>query len=123
MAQAVSLWKAIQTQQWRRLKPTSESAAGGVRLRGLKYLVGELHRWDARWEDWFHATGRKPIRVIYEDFVDARAATVGRVLDELGVDPPEPDRDRRPMRRQADQLSSTWVARFRDDDAEHQFAV
>ena len=61
--------------------------------------------------------------MIYEDFVDARAATVGRVLDELGVDPPEPDRDRRPMRRQADQLSSTWVARFRDDDAEHQFAV
>ena len=123
VAQAVSLWKAIQTQQWRDEADEQLQQPAEYDYRAIKYLVGALHRWDAKWEDWFHATGRKPIRVIYEDFVDARAATVGRVLDELGVDPPEPDRDRRPMRRQADQLSSTWVARFRDDDAEHQFAV
>ena len=81
----------------------------------LDYLVRDLHRWDACWEDWFHATGREPIRVIYEEFVDARAATVGRVLDALGIDPPEPDAHRRPMKRQADDLSAGWVARFRED--------
>ena len=70
-------------------------AGGRVRLSTrCKHLVDELHRWDARWEDWFHATGREPIRVIYEEFVDARAATVGRVLDALGIDPPEPDGSR-----------------------------
>ena len=123
VAQAVSLWKAVQTQQWRDESVEELRQPAEYDYRALKFLVGELHRWDAKWEDWFHATGRVPIRVIYEDFVGARAATVGRVLDELGVDPPEPERDRRPMRRQADELSSTWVARFREDDAEHQFAV
>ena len=60
--------------------------------RAIEHLLNELHRWDAHWEDWFHATGREPIRVIYEEFVESRAATVGRVLDALGIDPPEPGR-------------------------------
>ena len=86
-------------------------------------LVLQLHRWDARWEDWFHATGREPIRVIYEEFTDTRAATVGRVLDALGVDPREPDGDKGPMRRQADELSRDWVSRFRDDDESRELLV
>ena len=68
------------------------------------------------WEDWFHATGREPIRVIYEEFVGSRAATVGRVLDGLGVDPREPENEKGPMKRQADDLSQDWVARFRHED-------
>jgi LPS sulfotransferase NodH len=115
VAQAVSLWRAIQTQQWRNeeeLDPVTRTA--GYDYEALRHLLDELHRWDARWEDWFHATGREPIRVIYEDFVGSRAATVGRVLDGLGVDPPEPDG--RPMRQQADHLSRDWVDRFRADD-------
>ena len=97
VAQAVSLWKAIQTQQWRtesesdsetrcrRRRPVSTTTT-----RRLKYLLNELHRWDARWEDWFHATGRDPIRVFYDEFTVSRAATMGRVLDALGIDPPAP---------------------------------
>ena len=98
VAQAVSLWKAIQTQQWR-----TESGSDSEELddeetphaeydyRAIEHLLNELHGWDARWEDWFHATGREPIRVIYEEFANTRAATIGRVLDALGVDPPEPE--------------------------------
>jgi LPS sulfotransferase NodH len=111
------LWKAIQTQQWRNeAEDERDERTAGYDYDALKFLVDELHRWDARWEDWFSATGREPIRVIYEEFVHSRAATVGRVLDALGIDPPEPDGDR-PMKRQADDLSSHWVARFRDDEA------
>jgi LPS sulfotransferase NodH len=73
--------------------------------------MDELHRWEARWEDWFHATGREPIRVIYEEFARTRAATIGRVLDALGVDSPEPEGQG--LKRQADDLSQDWVARFR----------
>ena len=65
VAQAVSLWKAIQTQQWRRSSSDEHAAsqlAAEYDFRALKHLVDELHRWDARWEDWFHATGREPIR-------------------------------------------------------------
>jgi LPS sulfotransferase NodH len=123
VSQAVSLWKAIQTQQWRTEPEADAEGSDGSGRRqaeydypAIKHLLDELHRWDARWEDWFHATGREPIRVIYEEFTTSRAATIGRVLDELGIDPPEPE-GRGPMKRQADDLSRDWVARFRNDDS------
>jgi trehalose 2-sulfotransferase len=126
VAQAVSLWKAIQTQQWR---TESESGAEEVDAdevpgveydyRAIEHLLNELHRWDARWEDWFHATGREPIRVFYDEFTVSRAATIGRVLDALGIDPPAPE-GKKPMRRQADDRSRDWVARFRTDSEHRQ---
>ena len=119
-AQAVSLWKAIQTQQWRTEAESDaerpddqETPHAEYDYRAIDHLLNELHRWDARWEDWFHATGREPIRVFYDDLNDARAVTIGRILDALGVDPPEPDGQA--MKRQADGLSKDWVARFRAD--------
>jgi LPS sulfotransferase NodH len=121
VAQAVSLWKAIQTQQWRTESGSDadeldgqESLRADYDYRAIEHLLNQLHRWDARWEDWFHATGREPIRVIYEEFAHTRAATIGRVLDALGVDPPEPE-GQKAMTRQADGLSEDWVARFRAD--------
>lgn len=129
VAQAVSLWKAIQTQQWR-TESESDTEDQVVQpgafepvydYRAIEHLLNELHRWDARWEDWFHATGRQPIRVIYEEFVTSRAATIGRVLDALGIDPPEPEGQKTP-KRQADDLSRDWVGRFRDDSERLQTA-
>lgn len=121
VAQAVSLWKAVQTQHWRNEVDRSSSDLNAeYDYRAIKHLVGELHRWDAHWEDWFHATGREPVRVIYEEFVGTRAATVGRVLDALGIDPHEPDGARGPMRRQADTKSDDWVSRFRRDDERYE---
>ena len=115
VAQAVSLWKAIQTQQWR---TESESDSEQVDVdqepgvdydyEAIEYLLNELHRWDARWEEWFHATGREPIRVFYDEFTVSRAATIGRVLDALGIDPPAPE-GKKPMKRQADDRSKDWV--------------
>ena len=60
------------------------------------------------------------LSVIHEEFVHARAVTLGRVLDDLGVDPRELDGPKGPMLRQADDLSQDWVSRFREEDAEHQ---
>jgi LPS sulfotransferase NodH len=126
VAQAVSLWKAIQTQQWR---TESESDAEAVDIdegpgvdydyRAIEYLLNQLHLWDARWEEWFHATGREPIRVFYDEFTVSRAATIGRVLDALGIDPPAPQ-GKKPMQRQADDRSRDWVARFRSDSEHRQ---
>jgi LPS sulfotransferase NodH len=119
VAQAVSLWRAIQTDQWRMGSQEASAPAAEYNYRAIKHLLDELHRWDARWEDWFHATGREPIRVIYEEFIGARAATVGRLLDALGIDPPERDGDKGPMKRQADGVSRDWVQQFRDDHGAH----
>lgn len=122
VAQAVSLWKATQTNQWRNEpEPNIDGLKAEYDYRAIKHLLDELHRWDARWEDWFHATGREPIRVIYEEFVHSRAATLGRVLDALNINPREPEPE--PMQRQADGQSEDWVARFRREDAEYQLTV
>jgi len=118
VSQAVSLWKAIQTRHWRNEADREDEPTAEYDYPALKHLVQELHRW----EDWFHATGREPIRVIYEEFVNSRAATVGRLLDTLGIDPPEPENQKGRMRRQFDDRSRDWVARFRDEDAEQQLS-
>jgi LPS sulfotransferase NodH len=126
VAQAVSLWKANQTQQWRtesesdsEVIETEEVLGAEYDYRAIEYLLNELHLWDARWEEWFHATGREPIRVFYDEFTVSRAATIGRVLDALGIDPPAPQ-GKKPMRRQADERSRDWVARFRSDSEHRQ---
>jgi LPS sulfotransferase NodH len=125
VAQAVSLWKAIQTQQWRTESESgseddSDDALNVVYdYRAIEYLADELHRWDARWEEWFHATGREPVRVFYDEFTVNRAATIGRVLDALGIAPPEPA-GKKGMKRQSDDLSKDWVARFRSDSERRQ---
>jgi LPS sulfotransferase NodH len=61
---------------------------------------------------------REPVRVFYDEFVDTRAVTIGRVLDALGINPREPDGKKGPMLQQADNVSQDWVARFRRDDAD-----
>jgi trehalose 2-sulfotransferase len=121
VAQAVSLWKAIQTQQWRTESESAseesesdEASDMAYDYQAIEYLLDQLHRWDAHWEDWFHATGREPIRIFYDQFTVTRAATIGRVLDELGIGPPQPE-GKKPLTRQADDLSQDWVARFRID--------
>jgi trehalose 2-sulfotransferase len=126
VAQAVSLWKAIQTQRWRTDSESdledndiAEAPNSEYDYAAIEYLLNELHRWDARWEDWFHATGREPIRIFYDEFTVSRAATIGRVLDALGIDPPAPE-GKGPMQRQADDLSKDWVVRFRADREQRQ---
>jgi trehalose 2-sulfotransferase len=126
VAQAVSLWKAIQTQQWRTESESASERADAVDEAGVEYdyeaiehLLNELHRWDAHWEDWFHATGREPIRVFYDEFTMSRAATIGRVLDGLGIRPPEPA-GKKSMEPQSDGVSRDWVARFRSDSERRQ---
>ena len=126
VAQAVSLWKAIQTQRWRTDSESdledhdvADPPNSAYDYAAIEYLLDELHRWDARWEDWFHATGREPIRIFYDEFTASRAATIGRVLDALGIDPPAPE-GKGPMQRQADDLSKDWVVRFRTDREQRQ---
>jgi trehalose 2-sulfotransferase len=126
VAQAVSLWRAIQTQQWRTesesdvdAEETEQTPDAAYDYEAIEYLLNQLHQWDAHWEDWFHATGREPIRVFYDEFIASRAATIGRILDELGIDPPEPE-GKKPPQRQADDLSQDWVTRFRADREERQ---
>jgi trehalose 2-sulfotransferase len=109
--QAVSLWKALQTQQWRR---DSDEDVGGQGLRfnfaAVNHLKLRIDEHNAAWQDFFDGCREEPVRVVYEDLVEDYEGTLLRLLDELGVPIPENFAVEKPrMRRQADELSEEWV--------------
>jgi LPS sulfotransferase NodH len=108
---AVSLWKALQTQQWRR---DSDEDAGGQGLRfsfaAVNHLKLRIDEHNAAWQSFFEGCGVEPLEVVYEELVDDYEGTVIRLLDGIGIPIPENFVVAGPkMKRQADGLSEEWV--------------
>ena len=110
VAQAVSLWRAVQTRAWR---------AGDVREEGVAvyhggaigHLVAQLGEQDEAWRAWFAANGIEPLTIAYEELAAHAAATAGAVLAHVGAETAEIPAP--PLRRQGDDRSTRWVERFR----------
>lgn len=116
--QAVSLWRAVQTQAWRR---SSEHDAPGspvepaFSFRAINYLVRLLTAHDASWDAYFLGLGRRPLKVTYEELAAAPRDTLARVLVYLGLDPDASDGLEAPaLQVQADELSEEWVRRVHE---------
>lgn len=114
--QAVSLWKALQTQQWRR---DSDEELGGRGLRfsfaAVDHLKLRIDEHNAAWQNYFEECGVEPMEVVYEDLVDDYEGTVLWLLDGIGVPIPENFGVTEPkMRRQADDLSEEWVRLYNE---------
>ena len=114
LAQAISLWRAVQTAQWRaedrdaEVEPVFHAGA-------IAHLKARLEEHAAAWRTWFAGRGIEPLEIVYEEFALEPQPTICRVLDHIGVPSagvhvPEP-----PMRRQSDARSQEWVDRFRDE--------
>lgn len=118
VAQAVSLWRAVQTQRW--------SAAAGAPRRphdavysfaAIDHLVATLEAQDAAWRGWFaQRPASPPLELSYEQVgADPRAA-VEQVLRFAGLpavavaDPP--------LRPQRDDRSRQWAARYASERRE-----
>jgi trehalose 2-sulfotransferase len=114
LAQAISLWRAVQTAQWR--AGDRDAGAEPVFHAGtIAYLKGRQEEHAAAWRAWFAERGIEPLEIVYEAFAERPGPMVREVLDHIGVpsegvDVPEP-----PMRRQADARSQEWVDRFREE--------
>jgi trehalose 2-sulfotransferase len=112
--QAVSLWKAVQTQSWRREpgvanEPTVEPVFS---FRAINYLVRLLTAHDASWDAYFLGLGYEPLKVTYEELARGGEAVVRRVLEHLGI--PVPANLSIPAPRltvQSDKVSEEWVQR------------
>jgi LPS sulfotransferase NodH len=116
--QAVSLWKALQTQQWRK---DSDEDVGGQGLRfsfaAVDHLKLRIDEHNAAWQDFFEGCGVEPMEVVYEELVEDYRGTVSWLLDGIGIPVPENFAIAEPrMRRQADELSEEWV-RLYDEHA------
>ena len=115
--QAVSLWKAVQTQAWRR----DAAAERGPRVepifsfRAINFLVRQLTAHDASWDAYFLGLGVRPLKVTYEELAEAPDPVVRRVLEHIGVDVPERlALDAPKLRVQADARSEDWVRRVHE---------
>ncbi len=110
IAQAVSLWRAVQTRAWRAGEVT-ENGNAVYHAGAIGYLAGQLSDHDDAWRMWFSANRIEPLTIVYEELADDTRAATSAVLDHLGVGPaevPEP-----PLRRQGDDPSARWVERYR----------
>jgi LPS sulfotransferase NodH len=114
VAQAVSLWRAVQTQRW-------SAAAGAPRqphdavysFAAIDHLVAQLEAHDGAWRRWFAEQAARPLELSYEEVgADPRTA-VERVLrfadlPAAGVADP-------PLRPQRDERSRAWAQRYSDE--------
>jgi LPS sulfotransferase NodH len=116
--QAVSLWKAVQTQAWQRDAGASDDGHDGRLLepvfsfRAINYLMRQLTAHDASWDAYFLGLGYEPLKVTYEELADSTEGVVHGVLEHLGIAAPQnlqigPPR----LSVQADEVSELWVAR------------
>ncbi|MGD9573152.1 MAG: Stf0 family sulfotransferase [Thermoleophilia bacterium] len=121
--QAVSLWKAIQTWQWREdAAPGAVAARDGAGLRysfaALDHLRRGLEAEEARWDAYFTKAGITPLTIAYEDFAETPDQAVRAVLRHLEIPFDDTwDLPRPTMRRQSDTLSKDWTDRYFEDAA------
>lgn len=115
--QAVSLWKAVQTQAWRRDSGTADApeVEPEFSFRAINYLVRQLTAHDASWDAYFLGLGHQPLKVTYEELAEHPEPVVRRVFHHLGVPVPEPlDLEAPRLEAQADELSEEWVRRVHE---------
>ncbi|MBV9802189.1 MAG: hypothetical protein JO130_03330 [Solirubrobacterales bacterium] len=109
-AQAVSLWRALQTQSWR-AEDAPKAAAPVYDFAAVDHLVRQLESDERAWKAWFARTGKAPFVVTYDQLEAAPAETVATVLHALGL--PEAVVSVPRLSRQRDELSEAWIERYR----------
>ena len=100
VAQAVSLWTAIQTQSWRDGQPIEREPV--YSRPAIEHLIGWLEHGERSWTNWLQ--GRDPDVVVFEDFVRDPAPVVEAFTGIAAIAPP--------MKRQSGARSSEWASRF-----------
>ena len=116
--QAVSLWKAVQTQAWQRDAGSSDDGRQGhvpepvFSFRAINYLMRQLTAHDASWDAYFLGLGYEPLKVTYEELAESTDAVVRNVLEHLSIAAPADLEIGAPrLSVQADEVSEEWVAR------------
>ncbi len=111
--QAVSLWKAVQTQAWK--QEAGDERQGSVEpvfsFRAINYLVRLLTAHDASWDAYFLGLGYEPLKLTYEELAESTDAVVRRVLAHLGIPAPDDLLVEARLSVQADAVSEEWVRR------------
>lgn len=116
--QAVSMWKALQTRNWRDGNGDGGRSPPEYRFEGIDHLVRRFGADEEGWRAFFSRHRITPLRLSYEDDVERDSeGTIRRVLEWIGEAPPPGWRPGQPTRRQSDARSDDWVAAYHRDRA------
>jgi LPS sulfotransferase NodH len=131
--QAVSLWKAVQTANWR--EDQASASAGTIEddvdasppyrtfieehrpqlrfhYRAIHHLLDQLLLEEASWDAFFEHSRIRPILVLYENFAADYENSTLNLLERLDLAPP-PDFEFKPrMKRQSDGINDDWTKRY-----------
>jgi trehalose 2-sulfotransferase len=116
--QAVSWWKAMQSNEWARTKGdrTTPEQPLHYNFAAIDHLVNESLLREAAWQTYFSEWRVRPLALVYEDFTEDYAEAVARVLDFLGVrEPYVLPEEAITLVKQADTVSEEWVQRYREE--------
>jgi LPS sulfotransferase NodH len=109
LAQALSWFRANQTNEWFRLKDSPPVEPPRLNTNAVRSIISKIERGQSHWMRYFHERGISVLTVQYEDLVSDRRGQIGRVLAFLGRDPaaasmiPDPF-----LIRQADEVTDRW---------------
>jgi LPS sulfotransferase NodH len=129
--QAVSLWKAVQTANWR--EEQASSLAGTIEADGsppyrsfieehrpqlrfhykaIDHLLEQLILEEASWDAFFEHSGIKPILVLYENFAGDYERSTHNLLDRMDLEVPEGFEFEPRMKKQSDGINDDWTRRY-----------
>lgn len=111
VAQAVSLWRAVQTQSWRGAGDGRDEAV--YRFAGIDHLRAQLEAHEAAWRAWLARHELPWHEVRYSELAADPAGVVAGVLDALGL--PVTAVGEPPLQRQGDERSEAWARRYREE--------
>ena len=114
LAQAISLWRAVQTAQWR-AEDREHHRDPVFHAGAIAALKQRLEAHERGWSEWFAERGVEPLEVAYEELADDPHATVCRVLTFLGLETDGVEIPAPPTSRQADARSQEWLERFQEE--------
>jgi LPS sulfotransferase NodH len=112
LRQAISWARAIQTGQWASDHAAEDRIPVFDRAQIDRLLAGIAAR-ERRWEAFFTGSGVEPLRLMYEQLVEAPREAVAAVLRHIGIADAELVAVGQPtLRRQADEVTENWLNRY-----------
>jgi LPS sulfotransferase NodH len=120
--QAISLYRAIASNEWRRVSgvvsPQQTQPEPDFDGQVIRHLEHRLRLQEAGWCESFRRRSIVPLVLEYESLVSHRSAEVARVLDFLGQDPAAVNGIAEPrLLPQADSKTAAWRRRLDAEDA------
>ena len=121
VAQAISLLRAEESQQWVSFRGPVDNTAGQTQhtLRFDKekvdFYLQRIARQNALWDKVFQERKIRPIELWYEDFINDKNATIRMIMDTWKIEPKVPHGvvPKFPeTEQQSDDVSASWTAKY-----------